>query len=219
MGYVIGVDEVGRGALAGDVYTAGVLALADTTPVVGVGDSKTLTAARRSVLAPAIQAHPGVRWVLAKRTSSDIDERGIGKTVVECFQECIQHLLLNAPGTVDKIVVDGVPVWEASKYRAPSVFLPKADATVWVVSAASILAKVARDGYMDKLALEAPAYGWAKNKGYGTAEHIQALRNHGLSVHHRKKFARTALGLREPPPAEIQITADPVDIEDLFGLK
>ena len=215
MGYVIGVDEVGRGALAGDVYTIGVLVLSDTAPVKGVKDSKVMTAKQREEVSKALLGSYAVRWTRSSRTAKDIDRLGVGVATAECFVECIEAPLAQ----VDKIIVDGVPIWPVNRWSVPTEFMPKADANVWAVGAASIIAKVMRDSYMKELAAKHPQYAWEKNKGYGTAAHIQALRDFGLSPVHRTKFAMTALGLRgEKEP--MQWGPDlPEDLNDLFDLR
>jgi len=222
--YILGVDEVGRGCLAGDVFTAGVLCPIGEELVPGVKDSKKMSAKQREKAAKALTTHPDIKWVLARRSAEEIDRLGIGVAVKECFLECIQKLLVLYPEVeVVKIVVDGVSLWNPPTYKLspafksiPVEFLPKADATVWAVSAASVIAKVARDHYMAKLALKYPDYGWERNAGYGTPEHLLMLKEKGLTPEHRDKFCRTALrnmGAVVPPPA----TAESIDIDALFA--
>lgn len=209
----IGVDEVGRGCLAGDVFTAGVLAPGGFDLVPGVTDSKKMTYRQRSFADAELRKHQGVQWVIARRSVAFIDEHGIGAAVKACFQECIEKLL-QFPANIESIIVDGDTLWGTDHYRVPTEFRPKADLTEWTVSAASVIAKVARDHYMEKLAEEFPAYGWEKNKGYGTQLHRLALQEHGLTEHHRKKFSRTALRRMEPVVQPPQ--GEPVNILEML---
>jgi ribonuclease HII len=210
MDYEIGVDEVGRGCLAGDVYACAVLAPVGSTPVVGITDSKKLSAAKRTKLKAALLKHPDVHWQVASRTADHIDQYGIVRSVRECFLECIEGLLaLGLPVTV--IRVDGVQIWSPT-YFDPVLteFLPKGDALVWAIGAASIIAKVTRDEKMVEEARTSPLYGFEHHKGYGTPEHIEALRRHGLSPLHRKTFCSGLLASTPETGAEDFL-------KDLFG--
>jgi len=218
----IGVDEVGRGCLAGDVYTAGVLSPIGLEPVSGVTDSKKMTYRKRTIAAAELQGHPEIRWVIATRSVNDINQRGIVKTVTECFRECVERLLVDPPGPVSDIIVDGSDVlWPPNYYGSvPSRFIAKADLNFWQVSAASVIAKTNRDNYMERLGEACPGYGWERNKGYGTKEHLIGLKELGLTPHHRTKFSRTALRnlqpVRPPPPdgvdmgAILEVVAEPM---------
>jgi len=217
--YLIGLDEVGRGCLAGDVVTAGVLVPVGLTPVSGVKDSKQMTYQQREKAAAALRNCPDIQYAIQTRTVADIDRLGIGKAVTECFLALVQELLKNRQPRVPvkEIIVDGVPIWEPNRFSpVPTVFLPKADATVWAVSAASVIAKVTRDHYIERLDAQFPAYGWERNKGYGTKEHILALKEHGLTPHHRAKFCGSALkNLHPTPPPAGEI----LDIDALFEME
>jgi len=202
MDYEIGVDEVGRGCLAGDVYACAVLAPCDTRPVDGITDSKKLTATKRTKLKDQLLKHPDVHWQVAHRSAEYIDQYGIVRSVRECFLECIEGLLaLGLP--VTKIRVDGIQIWSPT-YFDPVVteFLPKGDALVWSIGAASIIAKVTRDEKMVEEARTSPLYGFEKHKGYGTPDHIEALRRHGLSPLHRKSFCSGLLAVQQEPGIE-----------------
>lgn len=177
---IAGVDEAGRGPLAGPVLAAAVI-LDALRPVVGLADSKTLSAQRREVLAEAIRER-ALAWALGSASVEEIDRMNILQASLLAMQRAVQALII-AP---DEAWVDG--------NRAPALVcrvrtIVRGDATVAAISAASILAKVARDAEM--LALDAcfPVYGFARHKGYPTAVHLAALAMHGASPVHRRSFA------------------------------
>jgi len=188
--YIIGTDEVGRGCLAGDVYVAAVLVPEGMAKIEGVADSKVLTPKKREALHGTLTRHPLVRYKVVSRSVADISRLGIVRAVREAFLEAVEGLLkLGEP--MSAIMVDGVPIWDEGRFpQAPTTFMPKGDALDWRIGAASIIAKVERDAYMVEQAKAYPAYGWEKNKGYGSEVHIAAIRQHGLSPLHRPKFCR-----------------------------
>jgi ribonuclease HII len=179
-GLVAGVDEVGRGALAGPVVAAAVILAGGAVPA-GVDDSKRLSAAQRERLAPLIEASAAA-WTLTERDSLEIDRVNILNATVAAMTEAVERLF-PAPGCV---VVDALRL---RGIAAPVVAEPRADARYLCVAAASILAKVARDRMMTEFARRYPGYGWERNKGYGTPEHLDALRRLGPSPLHRSSFA------------------------------
>jgi ribonuclease HII len=151
----------------------------------GVTDSKALRAARRVVLADAIRgcALLGV----GQASVAEIDTLNIHWATMLAMERAVMALVFEAGGVVpDEVLVDGnrLPRW-AWKSRA----IVKGDALVPVIGAASIIAKTVRDALMAGLDAECPGYGWARNQGYGTAEHAAALHDLGVSVHHRRSFA------------------------------
>jgi ribonuclease HII len=179
-GLVAGVDEVGRGALAGPVVVAAV-ALGPECSLSGLDDSKRVTPRRRERLSPEIRER-AVTWALAQREVDDIDRLNILGATVAAMKEAV-GALSPAPGCV---IVDAVKL---SDLGMPVVAEPRADSRYLCVAAASIVAKVARDSMMVLLAREYPGYGWERNKGYATAEHLAALRRLGPSPLHRRSFA------------------------------
>lgn len=187
--YVIGIDEVGRGALAGDVFTCGVLAPVGTRPVEGVTDSKQLSAHRREQLHAVLTECPDIRWHVARRPASLIDAVGIDLAVRECFEECIDRLL-GTGLSVAVIQVDGNRPSGWAVWPCPCEFIPKGDALVWAIGAASIIAKVERDAYMKEEGAREPWYDWRNNMGYGTPAHLQGIGQNGLSPIHRKRFCK-----------------------------
>ena len=183
MNYVIGIDEVGRGCLSGDVYAAAFMAPEDMKSVAGVDDSKKMSAVRRTIVSRSLHNAPGTHFYIASRPVSTIDRLGINKAVFECFREAalaliqMAHVQLGEPVTCVKI--DGkaprASEWSALK-GIRTEFVIHGDATEWIIGAASILAKVARDEYMVEMSKEYPGYGWEHNAGYGTKVHTDAIK-------------------------------------------
>ena len=179
-GLVAGVDEAGRGPLAGPVVAAAVI-LDARNPISGLDDSKKLTALRREKLFDEIRAK-ALCCSIAEASVQEIDEINILQATLLAMRRAVEGLRL-VPGLV---LVDGnrLPVL---KVRAEAIV--KGDALVPAISAASILAKVTRDRWCAELDAQYPQYGFAGHKGYGTAEHLAALQAHGACPQHRKSFA------------------------------
>ena len=178
--FIAGVDEAGRGPLAGPVTAAAVIFPPDAR-IPRVGDSKQLTAAEREELRKRILAVPGVRWGIVDSPVELIDEWNILRANDRAMREAVLRA-----GRADLILVDGRPV---PNLPAPSRAIVRGDATVASIAAASILAKTHRDAVMVELDRRYPGYGFAENKGYGTAAHLAALEKLGPSPVHRKSFA------------------------------
>lgn len=177
---ICGVDEAGRGPLAGPVC-AGAVILDPARPIAGLADSKKLSEKRRDALAVEIK-EKALAWAVAYASVEEIDRLNILQATLLAMQRAVAGLSLRPT----EILVDG--------NRLPSFDLPAraivgGDATVAAISAASILAKTARDAEMLRLHLTAPAYGLDRHKGYGTAAHLEALRVHGAAAFHRRSFA------------------------------
>jgi ribonuclease HII len=178
--HVAGVDEVGRGPLAGPVVAAAVVLPTDVF-VKGVSDSKIVPAEQRAELAVAIR-EAAVSWGVGAGSAREIDQLGITAATRLALRRAISHLRVE-PG---HIVLDGRPVKDLGwAHRA----VVKADYRVHCVACASILAKVCRDDLMDLLHARYPGYGWDQNKGYGTEDHRAAIGVRGPSPHHRTSFA------------------------------
>ena len=180
---VAGVDEAGRGPLAGPVVAAAVI-LDDCQPILGLADSKKLSAARREALYDEIRAK-ALCCCIAQASVEEIDRLNILQATLLAMQRAVAGLRLK-PGLV---LVDGnrLPLLDI---RAEAIV--KGDAKVAAISAASILAKVTRDRGLLQLDRQYPQYGFARHKGYGTAEHLQALRVYGPCPEHRNSFAPVA---------------------------
>ncbi len=174
-----GVDEVGRGPLAGDVVAAAVI-LDPQRPVAGLRDSKKLSPRRRLELAGLIKER-ALAWSVARASVAEIDELNILQASLLAMHRAVQGLALQ-PGYV---LVDGnrLPRWDY-----PSEPVVKGDDRVPAIAAASILAKVQRDSELIALEDEYPGYGFASHKGYPTAAHLQALQTLGVTPVHRRSF-------------------------------
>lgn len=186
-GLVAGVDEAGRGPLAGPVVAAAVI-LDELNPIAGLADSKKLTAARREKLYDEIRAK-ALCCSIAEASVEEIDTLNILQATLLAMRRAVEGLRLKPA----KVLVDGnrLPVLDV---LAEAII--KGDATVPAISAASILAKVHRDRWCAEYDREFPQYGFAAHKGYGTAEHLAALRAHGACPQHRKTFAPVTEVLR-----------------------
>jgi ribonuclease HII len=182
-GLVAGVDEAGRGPLAGPVVAAAVI-LDDLHPIAGLADSKKLTAARREALFDEIRAK-ALCFSIAEASVEEIDRLNILQATLLAMRRAVLGLRLKPK----MVLVDG--------NRLPTLDIPaeaivKGDALVPAISAASILAKVHRDRWCVQVDEQYPQYGFAGHKGYGTAVHMAALREHGACIHHRRSFAPVA---------------------------
>ena len=175
-----GVDEVGRGPLAGDVVTAAVV-LPDKHPIEGLADSKALSARQRENLYQEIISH-ALCWHVGRASVVEIDRFNILQATLMAMRRAVMGLSMQP----DFVAVDGnrLPQWE---YRGEAVV--KGDGRVEVISAASIIAKVVRDKEMREMNDKYPGYGFDSNKGYGTAQHLEALQRLGPTPIHRRSFA------------------------------
>jgi ribonuclease HII len=190
-----GMDEVGRGAPAGPVHVGLVVLDATTSrPPSGVLDSKLLPAPARRRLVPEIEAWAAA-YAVGSASSGDVDALGVNGALRLAGLRALGQM--DEP--VDVVILDGTYDWlspevpsgigTALTSSCPEIVTRvKADRTCTSVAAASILAKVARDGVMVNLAAEYPGYGWERNKGYGTEAHLTAIRKHGLTPHHRHSW-------------------------------
>lgn len=177
---IAGVDEVGRGCLAGPVVAAAVI-LDPNRPIKGLRDSKKLSAKKRDELAQEIK-EKALAWSVAAMGPEVIDKINILQATLEAMKAAVEKL----PVEPDFVQVDGnkLPKW---KWLSEAVV--KGDDKVEWISAASIIAKTTRDGFMCKIAELYPQYGFEHHVGYGTAEHLKALKAYGPTPIHRKTFA------------------------------
>lgn len=180
---IAGVDEAGRGPLAGPVVAAAVI-LPDGHALTGLDDSKKLTEKRRDELNVLIRQHCAFGIGIAH--VEEIDRINILQATMLAMTRAADALCVMTGNRPAKILVDGnrLPQWDYDAEYAIG-----GDALHPCISAASIIAKVERDAIMRRAALDFPCYGWGTNKGYGTAAHIEALRIHGPTPLHRKSFA------------------------------
>jgi len=178
---ICGVDEAGRGPWAGPV-TAGAVILDPNQPIEGLTDSKKLSEKKRLFLDPEIK-NKAAYWAIAHATPQEIDELNIREATFLAMQRAIAALGI----TPSSIIIDGNAL--PRDLPAPARAIIKGDLTEPAISAASILAKNARDRLMVEMDAAYPAYGFADHKGYGTAAHSAALTQYGPCPHHRQSFA------------------------------
>lgn len=182
---ILGIDEVGRGALAGPVVVGGVVVGRSDSLVLGVTDSKMLSARTRTELSMKIaQTHPMV--IIEQSEASLIDAIGI----VASIEQAIRNLVIKS-SPVDVILIDGLfsrAFLDSLPY--PAYAHVRGDVNSYAIGVASIVAKVSRDEQMIKLSHTYSSYGFETNKGYGTLQHRQAIERHGLSSIHRSTFCR-----------------------------
>jgi ribonuclease HII len=184
-----GVDEAGRGPLAGPVYAAAVI-LDSGRRIPGLADSKVLSPERREALSLEIRSR-AIGWSVASASVEEIDALNILQASLLAMRRAIEQLAM-AP---DRVLVDGL---HRPQVSCPVRAVVGGDARIKSISAASILAKVARDAEMVALHQRHPQYGFDRHKGYPTAEHLSALRAHGVSAVHRRSFepVRVLLGTK-----------------------
>ncbi len=181
--YIAGVDEVGRGPLAGPVVCAAVvMPLADADLIVGVDDSKKLSAKKREELAEKIK-QKAIAYTVYEVSEKIIDEINILEATKLGMKKAIEGLAVQP----DVVLTDGNMTLDIA---FPQRSIVKGDALSYSIGAASIVAKVHRDGMMDEYAKQYPAYAFESNKGYGTVAHIQAIKEQGLCPIHRRTFTK-----------------------------
>ncbi|MBI1173888.1 MAG: ribonuclease HII [Sideroxydans sp.] len=176
---ICGVDEAGRGPLAGPVYAAAVILDAGSR-INGLNDSKKLSEKRRDALALEIKQH-ATAWAIAEASAREIDELNILRASLLAMRRAVLALSV----VPQEVLVDGLYCPDTG---LPSRAIVKGDGNVAEISAASILAKTARDAAMLQLHERYPQYGFDGHKGYPTAAHLAALRVHGVSCEHRRSF-------------------------------
>lgn len=190
-GLTAGVDEAGRGPLAGPVVAAAVI-LDELKPIAGLADSKKLTAARRAELYDEIRAK-ALCCSVAEATVEEIDQLNILQATMLAMRRAVVGLRLKPV----MVLVDGNRL---PRLGIQAEAVVKGDALVSAISAASILAKVHRDRWCEQVHNEFPQYGFAGHKGYSTPVHMAALREHGACIYHRRSFAPVAEQLRATCP-------------------
>ena len=181
---VVGVDEAGRGPLAGPVAAAAVILPANFRDP-GLDDSKKLSAKKRAALYQLLTEDPLVRWSVALASAEEIDALNILRATHLAMRRAVEGLGV----TPDHCLIDGLPV---RGFAWPHDGIVKGDGRSCSIAAASILAKVTRDRLMGEIDAEFPLYGFAKHQGYGTKGHLEALRIHGPCRHHRRSFQPVA---------------------------
>ncbi len=187
---VAGVDEAGRGPLAGPVVAAAVILPADF-PAEEIDDSKKLTVRKRERIYGRLTAHAEVMWCAAEASPEEIDRLNI----LRATHLAMARALAGLPETVQHALVDGLPV---RGLPVPHDAVVGGDGLSLSIAAASVIAKVTRDRIMGELDARFPEYGFARHKGYGVKEHLTALRNHGPCPIHRRSFAPVARAQTAP---------------------
>ncbi|WP_394731221.1 ribonuclease HII [Altererythrobacter sp. GH1-8] len=187
---VAGIDEAGRGPLAGPVVAAACILGPDYPQ--GLDDSKKLSARRRAVLDEQVRA--SCAWGVGVVDAREIDTLNILVATMTAMTRAVEHLVAAMGAELHEALIDGnmTPHGRAKGWRWPARAIVGGDGKEPAISAASIIAKEWRDRLMREAAREHPCYGWDRNKGYGTAEHMEALRIHGPSPYHRHSFAPVA---------------------------
>ena len=187
---VIGVDEAGRGPLAGPVVAAACVLGVDAPD--GLDDSKRLSAKRRAALEPKIKQT--CLWALGVVEAEEIDRINIFAATMLAMTRAVGALVAELGLEPDEVLIDGnmTPRGRVAEWRWTARAIVGGDGIEPCISAASILAKEHRDRVMKTAALAHPHYGWERNMGYGTAEHMEALRLHGPTPLHRRSFAPVA---------------------------
>ncbi|MDI1299607.1 ribonuclease HII [Methylotenera sp.] len=181
---ICGADEAGRGPLAGAVYAAAVILNPDR-PIIGLADSKKLSEKKRDSLSAEIKQH-ALAWAIASCSAQEIDEINILQASLLAMRRAIEAMQAQFGITPDLVQVDGN---KCPKISLPCEAIVKGDSKVQAISAASILAKVARDAELYELDKIYPQYGFAKHKGYPTAFHLEMLDAHGITPVHRLSYA------------------------------
>ena len=185
---LIGIEEVGRGPLAGPVVAAAIVFPIRHSRIAGVRDSKTLTPARREALAPALRSQ-AVGWAAGAASVAEIDRLNIRVATALAMRRALNRLLPALTDHALLILVDGLPVPELGHRHEALV---RGDSCCYSIAAAGIVAKTIRDGLMCRLARRHPGFSWHTNMGYGTGEHMEALSRQGPTPHHRRSFAPVA---------------------------
>lgn len=189
---ICGVDEAGRGPLAGAVYAAAVI-LNSEKPISGLADSKKLSEKKREALALEIKQH-ALAWAIASSSVEEIDHLNILQASLLAMERAIITLQAQFNIVPHLVQVDGN---KTPKINIPCEAIIKGDSKVAAISAASILAKTARDAELCELDAKYPQYGFARHKGYPTAYHLEMLTLHGISDVHRRSYAPVKLLLSD----------------------
>lgn len=181
---IAGIDEAGRGPLAGPVV-AGAVILPPDFDCPGLNDSKKLSAKKRELIHETLIQTPGLVWASATCSCGEIDKLNILRATHLAMRRAAEAL----ESTANYYLIDGLPVKD---FPYPHDAVVKGDGKSLSIAAASIIAKVTRDRLMAEIDLEFPAYGFARHQGYGTKQHLEALRNLGPCRHHRRSFQPVA---------------------------
>jgi ribonuclease HII len=212
---VVGVDEVGMGALCAPVFAAAVLVRPNTRKIAGVRDSKTLTHLQRERLVEQIK-HRSLAWAVGAASVAEIDRVNIRNA----SHLAMRRALLRIP-SYDHVLVDGMKIRGFEEHIGSYTAIVDGDASSYAIACASIIAKVTRDRLMARLAVRYPGYGWEHNAGYATRDHVAGLRDHGLTPFHRRSYQRIRAileGEQLPLDLEVEVRGDrTVELGTLHG--
>lgn len=181
---VVGVDEVGMGALCAPVVAAAVLLRPNCHKVPGVRDSKTLSVRQREAVVRRVQSRV-LAWGVGAASVAEIERLNIYHAAHLAMRRALRRI-----AAYDHVLVDGRKITGFEEHVGPYTAIVDGDATSYSIASASIIAKVTRDRLMCRLAARYPAYGWETNAGYTTRDHMAALAEYGPSPHHRRTYAR-----------------------------
>jgi ribonuclease HII len=181
---VVGVDEVGMGALCAPVVAAAVLVRPHTRKIPGVRDSKTLSVAQRERVVEAITSRC-VAWAVGAASVAEIERLNVRNAAHLAMVRALRRI-----PAYDHVLVDGLKIRRFEEHVGPYTAIVDGDASSYAIACASVLAKVTRDRLMARLALRYPGYGWERNAGYATRDHVAALRERGLTPFHRRTYQR-----------------------------
>jgi ribonuclease HII len=181
---VVGVDEVGMGALCAPVFAAAVLVKPHTRKIKGVRDSKTLSTRQRERLVDEIKAR-SLAWAIGAASVEEIERLNIRNASQLAMRRAIGRLPQH-----DHVLIDGLKIQGIEEHIGPYTAIVRGDASSYAIACASVLAKVTRDRLMTRLALRYPGYGWEHNAGYATRDHVAGLRELGITPFHRRTYQR-----------------------------
>lgn len=204
MAIICGADEAGRGPLAGAVYAAAVI-LNPERPILGLADSKKLSEKKRDLLSIEIKQH-ALAWAVTSSSVKEIDAINILQASLLAMKRAIEDVEQQLKGSLNLNAILGQILVQVDGNKCPKIHLPceaivKGDSKIAEISAASILAKTARDAELYALDLQYPLYGFAQHKGYPTAYHLEMLATHGVSAIHRLSYAPVKKLLSNQPKA------------------
>lgn len=181
---VAGVDEVGMGALCAPVVAAAVLVRPHTRKIKGVRDSKTLSTRQREAVVEQIKER-SLAWGVGAASVAEIERLNIRNAAHLAMRRALQRLPEH-----DHVLVDGLKIRGIEDHIGPYTAIVHGDASSYAIACASVIAKVTRDRLMARLALRYPGYGWERNAGYATRDHVAGLREHGVTPFHRRTYQR-----------------------------
>jgi ribonuclease HII len=217
---VVGVDEVGMGALCAPVVAAAVMVKPHTRKISGVRDSKTLSLRQRERLVDHIKAR-SLAWSVGAASVAEIERLNIRNAAHLAMRRALRRLPPH-----DHVLVDGQKIAGIEELIGPYTPIVKGDASSYAIACASVIAKVTRDRLMAKLALRYPGYGWEHNAGYATRDHVAGLRELGLTPFHRRTYQRIRAILAgdqlvfelpaDDPPHDLEVAPDESSLEHVL---